>query len=243
MAGTTNLSKKQRQKRIAYYRDWMAHCYQMLGLDHWEIVAGAEPCADNATAEVHLYQGQVEARILFSDDYFAAKPETQRSTLLHELLHCHFRPIRDAMNDLEDAVGGPVWAVFDKARETAEEAVVDGLAHALAPLFPLPPRWADRKKPERSPGGSVELSGTTVFSDGERITRPLILPEGSVAALAAAVTKVQVDRLAATDGHTPVFSMSMAKALCDTLPAEEPVEVAGSLGQEKETEADDAPCG
>jgi len=74
--------------------------------------------------------------------FFAATPEGQRNTVVHECLHCHADRVRGAFDDVVRDSHLLTQAVFDAAfngmRRAGEEAV-DGIAAAISKFFPLPP--------------------------------------------------------------------------------------------------------
>ena len=186
LMGNTRFTTEERKERVEFYRDWTIHCYQMLGLDHWNIAVQFAPCSDDAKAECWRSSHQYQAKLRFSDDWFDASPEEQRLTLIHELLHCHQRPVWEAWSTAEAALGMTAWGIFSRIAEIAEETAVDGLARAIAPLFPLPASWPP--DPNAKPTGEiVRITATTIFTDGETSTRTMSLDEAAVAELAAAL--------------------------------------------------------
>lgn len=184
-AGTSRLTEAERIARITHYRDWMTHIYQMLGLDHWELSTKYAPASEGADAEFWRQPGQYQGKLRLGDGWYDDDLEGQRQTIVHEFLHAHMRAYWECCLLVEDALGIAGWTLFGKAMEQAEETVVDGLSRALAPLFPLPPPWPPE---EREPLPGLELTHTTIFTDGDRSdNRKLVLPRESLVALAAAL--------------------------------------------------------
>lgn len=184
--GNTRFTTEERKERITFYRDWTIQCYQMLGLDHWNIVVQFAPAQDGNKAECWRSMHQYQAKLRFADEWFDAEPEEQRQTVIHELLHCHMRPVWEAWEPLEGPLGLTGWHIFSKNMEVAEETAVDGLARALAPRFPFPPSWPP--DPDAAPGGeALRIMATTIFTDGEESERAMSLKEGALRELAAAI--------------------------------------------------------
>lgn len=191
-AGTSRYTEAERMERVAHYRDWMAQVYRMLGLDHWELSVKYAPASPDAEAELWRQPGQYQAKLRLSDEWYEDTLEGQRLSLIHEYLHAHMRAYWETCLTVEELVGVAAWHMFGKAIENAEEMVVDGLARALAPLFPLPPPWPPE---EKGPLPGVELAYTAVFSDGDREDRKMVLDREAVLALAAALRDIEAKDL------------------------------------------------
>jgi len=183
--GNTRFTTEERKERIEFYRDWTIRCYQMLGLDHWNIAIQCAPCSDDAKAECWRAVHQYQAKLRFSDEWFDADPEEQRQTLIHELLHCHLRPVWEVWQMVEAPLGTTAWGMFSRMSEIAEETTVDGLARAIAPLFPLPQPWG--REPGEAVGEALRISTTTIFTDGETSERMMSIDDIALGQLAAAL--------------------------------------------------------
>lgn len=114
-----------------------------LGLRDWtlELRHVALDPDDDALACVVTTYGRRFAMITLGYNFATEKPEIQRHTIVHELLHIWFdqveRPVRD---------GGAVWqligkpaglVLFNEVRDAVEHGV-DAIAAAIAGGFPLP---------------------------------------------------------------------------------------------------------
>jgi hypothetical protein len=100
-------------------RDWT------VGIDH------RPPDCQEGVAEVHLPYGRKIAWVRLSEEFLDSKPEEQRHTLAHELIHAHCEPMARM---LADHLDGPFLDAFRLQYEYA----VDAIADALAPHLPLP---------------------------------------------------------------------------------------------------------
>jgi hypothetical protein len=77
------------------------------------------------------------------DDF---SPENQRSTMVHELLHCHFAAISQHLLDASGNVGKTWIHLLDQVLKTHLEYGIDAIADALAKSMPLPPKPEKPKK-------------------------------------------------------------------------------------------------
>jgi hypothetical protein len=111
----------------------------LLGLKDWRIeVMREHPKEDSDLGECRVIYGRRMAQILFCQSFFEVNPEEQRSTIIHELLHCHFdSPFQEAAK-LQDHVNPAVWHVFHASYHERTELVVDTIAEAIGRLMPLP---------------------------------------------------------------------------------------------------------
>lgn len=64
--------------------------------------------------------------------------EEARSTVAHELLHVHFKRIRDLPRSLQTNMGDHVWGVWNDIFTDETEIVIDDLAEVVAKSLPMP---------------------------------------------------------------------------------------------------------
>lgn len=112
-----------------------------LGLRDWSIELHDQLDTDECYASTTCTKDSQAARIALGERFVNDPPATQRETLLHELLHCHFDAghqfVLDSMGEL---IGRPAVTVLDRGLRSHVERTVDAIAVAIAPRFPLPPR-------------------------------------------------------------------------------------------------------
>jgi hypothetical protein len=112
-----------------------------LGLKDWEFELKREPPEDkDAGAEVSPAEGRKFAHILVASDFREYKPKTQANYILHELIHLHLQSACDVIRlDLWEnrVLPQTTYDVLCGGFRRQIEYAVDGLATALAPMFPV----------------------------------------------------------------------------------------------------------
>ncbi len=102
-----------RKREHAALSDYVRSCADALGLRDWLIVVDRTPCDDGSNAQSYLVYGRKLARLSFCRDFRDHKPEHQRQTVVHELIHCHFAAVDNmAEHDLEPQIGNAAASVF-----------------------------------------------------------------------------------------------------------------------------------
>jgi hypothetical protein len=103
----------------------------LLHLKDWSFTVMTEgPEGESAIAAINCAEGRKYAHVRLSDNFLCSDPESQRQTLIHELLHCHLAAA-------DHVAGKMIKENFDLFRLHCEYGV-DGIADAIAPLLPLP---------------------------------------------------------------------------------------------------------
>lgn len=112
------------------FTEYIAVIAGILCLSEWTLeVDDCSPSDSDAIAAIAPCRGRKIAWIRLSDGFLNDDPESQRHTIAHELLHCHFAMITHIAEDqIKD----------HRAWSLAMEYAVDGIADAIAPLLPLP---------------------------------------------------------------------------------------------------------
>jgi len=130
------LSKKQRKRVGRYVRD----VADGLNLRDWTFEIMHEPISSDqpTAAAITTTFGRHFAQIEFSAQFPHLPPHTQREVIVHEVIHCWLPSARPLYWGLEELLGEPTLTVFKAAYRQEVELVVDGLANAIAPSFPLP---------------------------------------------------------------------------------------------------------
>jgi hypothetical protein len=107
-------------------------------LRDWTVKLGEEAADYGNCADIRIVYGRKLATVYLPADSRSTAPEELRHTLVHELIHVHFEPMANAVrNDLEPYLGRTAGALFFEGFKRQYEYGTDGLADAIAPLFPL----------------------------------------------------------------------------------------------------------
>lgn len=120
-----------------------------LGLSDWDIVIEREPCDDDtAFAENATTPGRRYAKIKLCKRFRELTADEQRSTIIHELLHCHSAGIEHFLHaDLKEhpALTSNEHAFIDAVGMRRIEDMIDGIAEAVALKYPVI-QWPKRTK-------------------------------------------------------------------------------------------------
>jgi hypothetical protein len=122
------------------FMEWVRTCANTLGLSDWEIEVRRESLPDDTLGRCFVPRARQSARILIGDTFAEASREEQRATIVHELLHCHFAPLVEIVEEsLPMLLGKPAYHSFETAHDLALERCLEAQAVAFANLLPLPP--------------------------------------------------------------------------------------------------------
>jgi hypothetical protein len=117
---------------------YISEAQQTLNLGQWKIELEDSPCEDDALAEIEVSENLWQARIRVAYGFFKEKPEEQRDTIVHELIHVHTAGIERSRDRMEKTLGELAWPVFQASMENEVERAVDALAKIVAPTLPIP---------------------------------------------------------------------------------------------------------
>jgi hypothetical protein len=119
---------ERRQKFAPYIR----HLADLMYLRDWTFELHDTP-PDNARhgACVYVPFGRCYCNVYVNDKFLDFPPAIQRSTLVHELLHCHFEPMRESAMQALSKREYKLWNI-------AFERGIDQTAMAWAESLPLP---------------------------------------------------------------------------------------------------------
>lgn len=108
-------------------------------LKDWDFdIDESPPDTDNAAAAIRCVPGRKYAVIRVAVDFFQEKPQQQRHSITHELIHCHMSMAHNYIDGLLDS--GDLTCTHREAFMFNLEYGVDGMADAIAPFMPLPPK-------------------------------------------------------------------------------------------------------
>jgi hypothetical protein len=135
-----------RDEAAAYLRTLADH----MGLRDWTInLLNEHPGDERYAASVEVRYGRKYANIRLGKGWEHESPESFRVTCVHELLHCHTKPMQWAFENTEVLLGTSVYHVARLAYRDAEEVAVDAIASEWANTLPLPAK-SDLANPSMS---------------------------------------------------------------------------------------------
>lgn len=144
--------KKKQKKAVKAY---IAGIAGRMGLTDWCFLLSVEEQEVhgeglNTLAWVSTTPGRRHAVVHIGPDFADLSPETQRMTIVHELIHCHLAPMQDQVeNDLEPHLGRAADQLFSDSFRRNLEFSVDAMATAWAEDLPLID-WDYQGEPELS---------------------------------------------------------------------------------------------
>ena len=129
-------TKKQR-KRLGEYVRAIAN---ELELRDWTITIAHDSPDDSVyAATVECTYGRKSATIKFCENFLTShSPEQQRATVCHELIHCHFKAIEWAYNNLQSDLSPSLFRMGWQGINDQLEFGIDAMADAVAKHLPLP---------------------------------------------------------------------------------------------------------
>lgn len=129
-------------RRIAQIRRYIEEAQGTLGLLDLTIKVTDEQAPDDTYADILVHDEAPEATIRIAHGFWSLASDDQRRVIVHELLHCHLAAMVNLKDDLEKTLGTAAFDILDSAFERAHERTTDKLARLMAPLLPLPPKFA-----------------------------------------------------------------------------------------------------
>lgn len=117
---------------------YISDAQQIMNLGQWKIELSETPCEEDALAEIEVSDNLWQAKIRVAHGFFKEKPDEQRDTIVHELLHVHTAGIERSRDRMEKTLGELAWSVFQAAMDNEVERAVDAIAKIVSPTVPLP---------------------------------------------------------------------------------------------------------
>lgn len=132
-----------------YIGPYLRYLADQMGLRDWFLYHGRntpqEEGFTDETAATCTQDGiRKVATICFRDDWPHWEVEKFRHICVHELLHCHFFGILRPLDDMQELIGGLVYAPTHDAMNNALEMCLDGIAYDWGRLLPLPSEWIEQ---------------------------------------------------------------------------------------------------
>lgn len=134
----------------------------LIGLKDWTLyICDAAPKEEEWVAQCDPWPGRKHAELAFRQDFFTRNPDEQRSTIVHELIHCHLAGMSHLVRvTLAKELGQSAYTLFEDAYRSVMEYAVDGLADALSGGFPLP-EWPKEGDDNGRQAESEHTSGSS----------------------------------------------------------------------------------
>jgi hypothetical protein len=128
---------KKRDRRIV--ERYARRVADEIGLRDWGVQFNwRSPAPDGDGGSVSWPEGRTEAVIRLSPSFRDFEPAEQRYVIVHELVHCHFAPMQDTVEeDLQPHLSRPTYDLYSRSFRRALEYGVDATAKALAAHMPL----------------------------------------------------------------------------------------------------------
>jgi hypothetical protein len=128
--------KKRERKALERYVRMVAG---EVGLRDWAFYFDWDKPADEGDgASVWWPEGQKRARLRFNERFREYDPESQRRFVVHELVHCHFAPMQDTVEeDLQPHLSRPTYDIYSRGFRRDLEYGIDAVADTLARHMPL----------------------------------------------------------------------------------------------------------
>lgn len=130
------MSTPAQRRALARYADGIRHT---LGLDHWTLSVGESYSGGDEEAGTFITNDADSATLHVPERFWTRDPETQRATVIHELLHLHFdRALLDFYAAVRKVL--PEWITdgLEVVPTRIQERSIERFALAIAPNLPLP---------------------------------------------------------------------------------------------------------
>jgi hypothetical protein len=123
----------------AYFTGYVREIADRLGRKDWAFLLDRRAPQNDALAETNVTYGVASSMIRFSTQFPSLSLEEQREIVVHEILHAHHDRIDTHIFHAIEANGSTaLLTMLRKCVSNDIEMIVDALATAIAPLFPLP---------------------------------------------------------------------------------------------------------
>lgn len=127
-----------RLDRYAALEAYVAACLPILNLGNWKVTILNDVAPEDRYADIEPNDQAQTANLRVGNLFWAQKPEEQRLTIVHELIHLHLCRLDQAVDRLEPVLGSAAWAPWAGVYEDAYERATDSIAEILAPHLDLP---------------------------------------------------------------------------------------------------------
>jgi hypothetical protein len=124
--------------RYATLEAYVAEVMPLLHLGTWKVTILADVAPEDRYADIEPNDQAQTAQLRVGNLFWAQKPEEQRLTIVHELVHLHLCRLDQAVDRLEPVLGSAAWTPWAGVYEDSYERATDAIAAILASLVPVP---------------------------------------------------------------------------------------------------------
>lgn len=124
--------------RYAALETYVAACLPVLNLSNWKVTILTDVAPEDRYADIEPNDQAQTANLRVGNLFWAQKPDEQRLTIVHELIHLHLCRLDQTVDRLEPVLGSAAWAPWAGVYEDAYERATDSIAEILAPHLDLP---------------------------------------------------------------------------------------------------------
>lgn len=125
------------------FEQWVKMVANTLNLSDWVIKLEWDlSLEEKYLARCLVCYGRNEARIILGESFEKSSPADKRETIIHELLHCHFGPMDEFVDEtIPPLIGRPAYTAWESAYDLMQERAIDAIAVSIAAtdVIPLPP--------------------------------------------------------------------------------------------------------
>lgn len=124
--------------RYAALEAFVASAMPILNLANWKVTILTDVAPEDRYADIEPNEQAQTANLRVGNQFWSQKPEDQRLTIVHELIHLHLCRLDQAVDRLEPVLGSAAWTPWAGVYEDAYERATDAIAELVVPLVPIP---------------------------------------------------------------------------------------------------------
>ena len=124
--------------KYAALEAYVAACLPVLNLANWKVTILTDVAPEDRYADIEPNDQAQTASLRVGNLFWTQKPDDQRLTIVHELLHLHLCRLDQTVDRLEPVLGSAAWAPWAAVYEDVYERATDAIAEVLAPQVDLP---------------------------------------------------------------------------------------------------------
>lgn len=124
--------------RYAALEAYVAACLPVLNLGNWKVTILTDVAPEDRYADIEPNDQAQTANLRVGNLFWTQKPDQQRLTIVHELVHLHLCRLDQTVDRLEPVLGSAAWAPWAAVYEDVYERATDAIAEILAPQVDLP---------------------------------------------------------------------------------------------------------
>lgn len=133
-----NAVKPKKTTYPGWLKEYVRRLQSELKLSHWNVTFDNTYCSDISLAEIEISPAQHTAKLSLCTDWRKWNASEMRSTIAHELMHCHVNAINEIAEEHIEELAPKTFAERKKGMDYVNERVTDALAEMIAPHLTLP---------------------------------------------------------------------------------------------------------